>query len=285
MITLRYKGFFANQLYQYAVARLIADRLGYGIRCYRKAWCRLDFDPCELLPGMRERLQPRQPSLDSLFPGPMAKFRRVVAQVSRGRWSNVAKLYTGHSINIEEVVTERSPQILLSGYFEDYANYKPYKQEIRALYQFSRPLQRRRADDWAIHLRFDTSKELQKWAAQGDGVPLQRDTALRDYYLRLLEHLDMGQLHIVTNRPDHPYVDRFAKYRPMVISGSTLDDFHALASFPNIVMSPSTFSWWAAWLSRARRVVFPPFRFWRHSHQQAGALFVDDEERFILIDL
>ena len=285
MITLRYRGFFANQLYQYAVARLIADRLGCGIRCRRESWSRLDFDPRELLPGMCEGLQPRRPSLDSLFPERMAGLRAVAARASGGRWTRVSRHYTGHSIDIEEVVRERSPQISLSGYFEDYSIYKPYKQEVRALYRFSAPLPRRRAGDWAIHLRFNTPKELAKWSDTGDGVPLERDAALREYYLRLLARLDLGQLHIVTNHPDHPYLESFSEYKPRVISGSTPDDFRALASFSNIVMSPSTFSWWAAWLSSARRVVFPPLRFWRRPHQQAGRLVVDDEERFRLIDV
>ncbi|MBW2281071.1 MAG: alpha-1,2-fucosyltransferase [Deltaproteobacteria bacterium] len=234
---------------------------------------------------MREDLEPRRPSLDSLFPERMAAFRAAAARASGGLWTRVPRHYAGQSIDIEQVVRERSPQIFLSGYFEDYSIYKPYKQEVRELYRFSTPLQRRPAGDWAIHLRFNTPKELEKWSATGDGVPVERDAELREYYLRVLARLDLGQLHIVTNRPDHPYIDRFSEYKPRVISGSIPDDFRALASFSNIVMSPSTFSWWAAWLSSAHRVVFPPFRFWRHPHQQAGSLFVDDEERFQLIEV
>lgn len=285
MITLRYKGFFGNQLFQYAVARLLAERLGYGLRSYRKPWCHLDFDPRDLFPSMRERLQPRQNSLDSVLPSTMTTLRRAAARVSGGHWCNVPRRYRGQSIDIERVVAERSPQILLSGYFENYANIRSYKQEVRALYRFARPSPQRRTDDWVIHLRFDSPKEVRRWSGTGDGVPLERDLALRDYYVRLLDHLAIGRLHIVTNRPDHPYLDRLATFRPVVVSSSTQDDFFALASFPNIVMAPSAFSWWAAWLSGARRVVFPPFRFWRHPHQQAGALFVDDEERFTVIDL
>ena len=159
MITIRYRGFFANQLYQYAVARLIANRVGYGIRCSRRPWSSLDFDARELFSGMCEDLVPRHRSLDSTFPSIAGGLREVAARASGGRWGRVPARYGGQSIDIEEVVRERSPQIFLSGFFEDYSIYRPYKQEVRAFYRFSQPLPRRHPGDWAIHLRFSTAKE------------------------------------------------------------------------------------------------------------------------------
>ena len=118
MITVRYRGFFANQLYQYAVARLIANRSGYGIRCRRRPWSSLDFDPRELFPGMCEDLKPGRRSFDSAFPSIASGLREVAARASGGRWGRVAARYGGQSLDIEEVIREGSPQIVLSGFFE-----------------------------------------------------------------------------------------------------------------------------------------------------------------------
>lgn len=50
-----------------------------------------------------------------------------------------------------------------------------------------------------------------------------------------------------------------------IYSNSPMDDFLTLVHAPRIVMSPSTFSWWAGYLGRHERVVFPR-NIWPHDH-------------------
>ena len=53
------------------------------------------------------------------------------------------------------------------------------------------------------------------------------------------------------------HIKQFEKYNPIILKGDTLTDFRSLKSFKKIIISQSTFSWWAAFLSDADEVFFP----------------------------
>ena len=85
--------------------------------------------------------------------------------------------------------------------------------------------------------------------------------ALRDYYLKALTYLPKKEVVVVT--------DNIKKAQEVIgldcqyISDTPIKDFYLLSHADYLVMSPSSFSWWAAWLSRAITVA-PPRWFTTH---------------------
>jgi len=76
----------------------------------------------------------------------------------------------------------------------------------------------------------------------------------KDYYLRALKHLPDRRIIVVTDNLElaHKTLGNDFEY----ISNSPIIDFYLLANADYIIGSNSTFSWWGAWLSKAK-AVFP----------------------------
>ena len=79
--------------------------------------------------------------------------------------------------------------------------------------------------------------------------------ATRDYYLKALTFLPKKEVVVIT--------DNIEKARQVIgldcryISSTPIMDFYLLSHAHYLVMSPSSFSWWAAWLSQAVTVAPP----------------------------
>ena len=73
--------------------------------------------------------------------------------------------------------------------------------------------------------------------------------ALRDYYLKALTYLPKKEIVVIT--------DNVEKAKEVIgldcqyISDTPIKDFYLLSKADYLVMSPSSFSWWASWLSKA----------------------------------
>ena len=72
-------------------------------------------------------------------------------------------------------------------------------------------------------------------------------------------------------------------------SGSKLEDFNALRASSNLVLSVSSYAWWAGWLSKASQVFFPVVGFFDQARARQRPpdwqqdLWVDDEPRYLAI--
>ncbi len=76
-----------------------------------------------------------------------------------------------------------------------------------------------------------------------------------DWYLSILEHETFKRLFIVTDDPRPDFLCHFAKYSPLVISTkSDKSDWNLLRGFDRMIIGNSTFAWWSAFLSNARKV-------------------------------
>ncbi len=93
---------------------------------------------------------------------------------------------------------------------------------------------------------------------------------------------------IVTDDPGDPFHQGFATFGlPVEIhSGKWDEDFLLLASCRQMIMSNSTYSWWAGFLGRAEQIVYPLAQgtCWSQGADARGSdrqeypnLYVDDE--------
>jgi hypothetical protein len=98
--------------------------------------------------------------------------------------------------------------------------------------------------DLAIHVRRGDYL-LHNW-----GAPFS-------YYQEAIESTQFRKIVIITDDAHDPFLFRFRRYRPTIVCSHHLNDFACLVNANKIIMSPSTFSWWGAFLSNAEEVVFP----------------------------
>ena len=93
---------------------------------------------------------------------------------------------------------------------------------------------------------------------------------------------------VVTDGPEDPFCETFKQYGvPVDIQSKHWDeDFLTLASCKKLIMSCSTYSWWAGFLGKAEKIYCPitPETYWAYGLGARGAereqypnLYVDDE--------
>lgn len=242
MVEVRYLGRLGNNFFQYCLGRIIAERLGFSLVA----------DPLPGFPATEEKIQGHD-------------YSSYPVQELTGRMGQV--------IDLESIVSDQTKRkIVLNGYFQRYEYYQPYKEVIRAKWLVDSipvPAESISKDDVAITIRL-----LDYFYNYNSMLPFS-------YYEDALAQSGYKRVFICTDEPTHPFIRRFDKYRPVIISKGPLDQFKFIASCNKIVVSQSSFFWWAAFLSKAQEVYLPGdcvHGFWSHdSHAQP---FVWDEKRY-----
>lgn len=92
-----------------------------------------------------------------------------------------------------------------------------------------------------------------------------------DVFARLLGTLDYDRCLIVTDSPDSPVInDLIQHHRGVLVSKTVEHDYRTLYNASRLIMSPSTFSWWAAWTGAAAEIYQPyEMGYWRKECQFA----------------
>ncbi len=114
-------------------------------------------------------------------------------------------------------------------------------------------------------------------------VKANEDLLPFEYYSGILDNQSFDRLFIITDCPGDPFLKLFDSYHPKIISGSLMDDFNIVRSASRIVLSTSTFSWWAAFLSDAAKIYFPNPGYGIWGPKYKVNLIVDDESRYEII--
>lgn len=167
-----------------------------------------------------------------------------------------------HDIDIQAIISNRNPRnIVIRGYFQRYRYLEPYAQKIRNDWlKLEANLEyKQNIHDIVLHIRFNYSSGQ---------LPFS-------YYEKALSMASYNRLFICTDEPDHPELQQFNKYNPIIRSSCSLtnvmqsqtswddicklniDDFMFISSFNKIIISHSTYAWWAAFLSKATEIYAP----------------------------
>lgn len=137
-------------------------------------------------------------------------------------------------------------RILLTGYFQRAEYYEPHSKQIREWLKLEDTIA---ADigpnDVVIGMRRGNDYIPEH------GLP-------RSYYNAALESMGFEKVYICTNEPNDPFVRYYVKkYGAVVRAPGALDNMMFLKKFNKMIISNSTFLWWAAFLSDAEEIVFP----------------------------
>ena len=79
-----------------------------------------------------------------------------------------------------------------------------------------------------------------------------------------------------------PFFRRFAEWKPRYSIGTPLEQLMFMARSPRLVMSQSTFSWWATFLGNSEQVVCPTpaFGVWSGAYE---GLSLIEQDRFMCL--
>ena len=228
MINVRYRGGIGNRLFQYCFGRILAESLGWRLECRA----------IDGFPGTKARIHGKS------FPGPTILY---------GPRANV---------DLPATLSDPSPRkIVVSGWLQKYDYYRDHAASIKCwLEPAASPAGRfpiAGPDDLVLHLRIGPDYESRRWVLHPQFYEsiLQR----RDQFDKVYICYDLKKK--PSDRMREACLAPLARWNPHVFeSGDPMTDFNFVRQFRNIAIAPSTFCWWAAYLSNARAIYFPDLR-------------------------
>lgn len=235
MVHLQMNGFIADNLFQYTVARILAEDLGYALQVSHSR-----MHPHTNVPRLLE-LMSRFRDAPITLPG--KSFDQPVdatALIGHGG-------FDGYHLDLQGMLRRRDDRrIEMAGYYQCYDLIRPYKSRIREWFDVAPNSigHRIAADDVVIHIRF------------GDLVVLGWAISL-GFYTQLLDQLNFRKLYICGFGLGDEVKRVFARYDPVYVHGEPADDFLFVKGFNRIIISNSGFAWWAAFLSQAEEIYAP----------------------------
>jgi hypothetical protein len=242
-VTFLPKGRFGNALFQYAAAKLLAHLLGAKMH-----------NPLESA-ALHDIVVPERcrVPLPSRTVGER-EFKSLMRRIDPG--DAIAEIHRG-----------RSRSLSCLGFFQYSWALNRYQDVVKTFFALTN--QETNVRDIAVHLR------LGDFGHQGSnsGVIDHR------WYLEILRRTAFDKLYIVTDEiksgAEERYLRKFDEFNPTIVSNSAREDFEFLRRFRKIILSNSTFGWWAAYLGAAEEITLPKNfnRFGvtkrgRHGHQE-----------------
>lgn len=270
-VEVRFVGHLGNNLFQYALGRVLAEELGHALICVAPDE-RPGFDRVERASGIQDRLG----SLTAHFADvPLALPGREIEAPQRRHVLGDRLDWNGHGIDLEHLLrTGRDSRIVLRGYFQRTELYQPYRERIRRW--FALPPQAGDLQpgprDIVIHLRRSYDMRV-----------LNRMLSL-DFYEQVLETASFERVYVCGLGIDETVRARLARFSPVYRELDAPATLRLLQRAQQIAIANSTFSWWGAWLSDAERIFFPrPVRGMWSADRPEIALEVP-EPRYCYID-
>jgi len=227
IVTWQQLGRFGNNMFQYALARVIAEKYNISYRTD------VNFNEEETHnSGFYDEFL----NLD--------KFHKLnVNSFYALREDNIDNL-----LKLDEYGFKHSDfykkNLRLEGYFQDnkYFNGKDVKKYFKV--DESRFIDNE-DDDLCISLRLGNDYKCNNWVIDSDSI------------VNFIDNIYFNRLFIVTDVYDQPILDKFEKYSPIIYNnsgGKPINDFYTLMSFKNLLITNSTFSYWAAVLGKSETI-------------------------------
>jgi hypothetical protein len=236
---------WGNKLIQYCFGRVLGSTLNYYVSCRR-------------LPGI----------------------------VNSGDWNVTKERVTTpvvdinhhskyrHYVDIDELKALAPGQFNVRSYLEYYPNLENYRDAIREDWCYiSNPYQGDNLKDLSGRFKKYNGNTFVPVDVDNIGkndlvisIRLGRDylgqhrmrLLLGDYFRIVLDRVDYDRLFITSQDPYNDILADLYRYDPIFLDHiSALHTFNFVRLFNKIVLSQSTYSWWAAYLSEAKEIYFP----------------------------
>ncbi len=243
-VVVDFLGRLGNNLFQYALGRIIAETQGLALDCERS--------PRAAPPESAGR----NAETSALLEGWLPAFADVRLSIPGRHVVNPTVLYElwpnspwrGHRIDVSRVLSAPASHVRLRGYFQRYEYYQGYMGKIRDWYRLASPdccipLSSR---DVVVNIRGGTDFVTRGW-----DLPAE-------YYGATLSHLgNIGEVFVCGTGIDDRIVNGLRPWAPTYVGGGPMDHFRLLCRANRVILSNSTFAWWAAALSEATEIHAP----------------------------
>jgi hypothetical protein len=241
-VTVTLTGRLGNNLFQYAFARIVATRLGLALDCHvdrRGPWQREPSSEDSTL----DRLARFFPNVRRRVDG-----ARHVTPVQSFEIDKACS-WRGQRVNLEDILADTRPRwIRLKGFFQRFEYFTNHHDDLRDWFRTT-PLAGTLAPgpaDVLLNVRRGGDYRSRGWL-----LPLT-------YYDRALDLVaPAGRVFVCGVGIDRDVQRHLAKFSPTYLAGSAIHQFAAIQRFNRIILSNSTFGWWAAYLSAATLIVGP----------------------------
>lgn len=180
---------------------------------------------------------------------PIPGFPRTRDRVSGNNYSRQNKIILRGQKPDLTFMTERNPlyHVMVTGYFQRYEYYKNHLEDIREWLE---------SDYKCVESDIGANDVVIGIRRGRDYIP--RHGLPISYYEKALSLLKYKRLHITTNEPNDPFIKYFVKkYDAKVRPPGAIDNLEFIKKFKKIIISNSTFLWWAAVLSDADKIICP----------------------------
>lgn len=174
-----------------------------------------------------------------------------------------------HIIDLKSIIQNKSDRkIILNGYFQRYEYYEKYSDEIKKWLYFKNQY-KQLSNDLVVHIRRDD------YITHGYTLTFES-------YKKMIESVSFNKIYITTDSPNDVFLKKFDAYNPVIVNNSCIEDFKFISSFNKIIISQSSYSWWAAFLSNATEIIFPvtDFGIWGEISRPDIDLKIVDESRY-----
>src|SRR6185369_123859 len=258
-----------NNLFQYCLGRIIAEALGYELIC---VW---PGPPSSVAHHERTSgLWATLPGLARHFPGAPLHLSGKSVATPQERYVFGERNWSGQGIPLRAILeTPDDRRIVLSGFFQRMEYYTPYRDKIRtwlkpAMVDCGLSPQR---NDVVVNIRRGLDYFVDDWVLSPG------------YYLQALETMKPTRVYVCGVGIDDTIRRTLKGYHPIYYEGTPIEEYHFISRFKRIILSNSTFAWWAAWISDAEQIVFPRCRcYWGNEFPDVDLEV--NEQRYVYID-
>ena len=224
IVTWQQLGRFGNNMFQYALARVVAEK--YNLTYKTDTF----FDEEEThYSGFYDEFL----NLDKKHNLKLSSFYSI----REDNIKNLLKLSKEEFINSDF----NGKNIRLEGYFQDNEFFTG--KDIKSYFKINEnKFIETDDDDLCLSLRLGNDYKCNDWIINPDVL------------INFLENIFFNKLIIVTDVYDSPILDKFKRFTPIIYNNSSsepIKDFYTIMSFKNLMITNSTFSYWAAVLGKS----------------------------------
>ena len=187
---------------------------------------------------------------------PLAGFPRTRELISGNSYDSPIDEVTDDNCDRSALMDGRPRRIRLKGFFQRHEFYRPYRAEICDWLTLESPAPAKAPDDAIVVNVRRTDYIDQRWA-----LPYS-------YYRDAIRQSGASHVIIVTDDPLDPFFWMFREFSPQFMCADGLSALAFLVSARRLVMSQSSFSWWASFLGNMDEVFapLPAFGIWTWDH-------------------